>query len=277
MSEQELTEAVRIVREIVRPLAWARERWSGHGWVRDTEPADALDAVLAALHQARDVAGGAQQRVLDLEADLSEYRIGVDWLHKRVAALEAERGALERARLRSADWLTLGKLEAGIYAHPGLSLSENVVELHERLTEARAALMDALHDHALTYDAAGDLDYLSRAVEAEAALRWCDEFAPGIVEQAHAVLRDTAPREERCPYCAKPIGAGDAKTCNAGCHGKGDSCRCEPPRKGESWETLCLCGAASPGEWTAGVHHGTHRCARVITGGIRAKDEPRSA
>jgi chromosome segregation ATPase len=47
----ELAEAVRIVREIVRPLAWARERWSGHGWVRDTRPADALDAVLAALER----------------------------------------------------------------------------------------------------------------------------------------------------------------------------------------------------------------------------------
>ena len=75
MSEQELTEAVRIVREIVRPLAWARERWSGHGWVRDTEPADALDAVLAALHQARDVAGRAQQRVLDLEAERDALRL----------------------------------------------------------------------------------------------------------------------------------------------------------------------------------------------------------
>ena len=55
MSDPKLTEAVRIVREIVRPLAWARERWSGHGWVRDTEPADALDAVLAALEKPLDV------------------------------------------------------------------------------------------------------------------------------------------------------------------------------------------------------------------------------
>ena len=51
MDDPKLTEAVRIVREIVRPLAWARERWSGHGWVRDTRPADALDAVLAALER----------------------------------------------------------------------------------------------------------------------------------------------------------------------------------------------------------------------------------
>lgn len=27
----------------------------------------------------------------------------------------------------------------------------------------------------------------------------------------------------------------------------------------------CLCGAARAGSWTAGVHHGFHRCARVIT------------
>ena len=51
MEDPKLAEAVRIVREIVRPLAWARERWSGHGWVRDTRPADALDAVLAALER----------------------------------------------------------------------------------------------------------------------------------------------------------------------------------------------------------------------------------
>lgn len=27
----------------------------------------------------------------------------------------------------------------------------------------------------------------------------------------------------------------------------------------------CLCGASVAGEWTAGVRHGAHRCARVIT------------
>jgi hypothetical protein len=27
----------------------------------------------------------------------------------------------------------------------------------------------------------------------------------------------------------------------------------------------CLCGASVPGAWTAGVHHGAHRCARVVT------------
>jgi len=26
----------------------------------------------------------------------------------------------------------------------------------------------------------------------------------------------------------------------------------------------CLCGAAQHGEWTAGVHHQKHRCARVV-------------
>ena len=38
-----------------------------------------------------------------------------------------------------------------------------------------------------------------RAERAEAALRWCDEFAPGIVEQARAALRDTAPGGEVKP------------------------------------------------------------------------------
>ena len=27
----------------------------------------------------------------------------------------------------------------------------------------------------------------------------------------------------------------------------------------------CLCGASKPDGWTAGVHHGLKRCARVIT------------
>jgi hypothetical protein len=27
----------------------------------------------------------------------------------------------------------------------------------------------------------------------------------------------------------------------------------------------CLCGAAKHGQWTAGVHHGAHRCARVVS------------
>jgi hypothetical protein len=27
----------------------------------------------------------------------------------------------------------------------------------------------------------------------------------------------------------------------------------------------CLCGASTVGAWTAGNHHGLHRCARVIT------------
>ena len=26
----------------------------------------------------------------------------------------------------------------------------------------------------------------------------------------------------------------------------------------------CLCGASHPGLWTAGTHHGAHRCARVV-------------
>jgi hypothetical protein len=27
----------------------------------------------------------------------------------------------------------------------------------------------------------------------------------------------------------------------------------------------CLCGASRVGNWTTGVHHGAHRCARVVT------------
>jgi len=49
--------------------------------------------------------------------------------------LRAERDAL-RKRI-SDEWLSL-TAALGNYAHPGLSLSENVVELHERLTEALA-------------------------------------------------------------------------------------------------------------------------------------------
>ena len=143
-----------------------------------------------------------------------------------------------------------------------------------RAERAEAALMDALHDCALTYDAAGDLDYLSRAVEAEAALRWCDEFAPGIVEQARAALRDPAPlptsqparaievckraatapaegffargddghyRTDPAPACACGIpGAGKARECHGDYYG-GETFAMDPG--GEFKETnVCKCG-----------------------------------
>jgi len=94
---------------------------------------------------------------------------------------------------------------------------------------------------ALLLCAANEVNYKARIYTLEKVVRcgleltasWSDVRTHDWRNKARAALRDTAPREERCPYCAKPIGAGDAKTCNAGCHGKGDSCRCEPPREEE--------------------------------------------
>lgn len=41
------------------------------------------------------------------------------------------------------------------------------------------------------------------------------------------------------------------------------------PREEDAWFTepdaKCSCGAAKPGDWTSGVHHGVHKCARVVT------------
>jgi len=151
---------------------------------------------------------------------------------------------------------------------------QGMAALQARAERAEAALMDALHDCALTYDAAGDLDYLSRAVEAEAALRWCDEFAPGIVEQARAALRDPAPlptsqparaievckraatapaegffargddghyRTDPAPACACGIpGAGKARECHGDYYG-GETFAMDPG--GEFKETnVCKCG-----------------------------------
>ena len=53
------------------------------------------------------------------------------------ALIDALRAEVERLRKRISDeWLSL-TAALGDHAHPGLSPSENVVELHERLTEAR--------------------------------------------------------------------------------------------------------------------------------------------
>ena len=55
-----MTEAVSILRDEIRR---GQSEWG------PTRLSAALETVLAALHQARDVVGGAQQRVLDLEAE----------------------------------------------------------------------------------------------------------------------------------------------------------------------------------------------------------------
>ena len=123
----------------------------------------------------------AEDRTMSAEAERDALR---DGYHRRKDELDAQ----YREILRLRDIISPG--DAAAY-------EQGMAALQARAERAEAALMDALHDCALTYDAAGDLDYLSRAVEAEAALRWCDEFAPGIVEQARAALRDPAPAEEK--------------------------------------------------------------------------------
>ena len=49
---------------------------------------------------------------------------------------------------------------------------------------------------------------------------------------ADEARRIRAQREERCPYCANPIGDGSGGTCTAECHAKGDSCRCAQREEG---------------------------------------------
>jgi hypothetical protein len=36
-------------------------------------------------------------------------------------------------------------------------------------------------------------------------------------------------------------------------------------RRANERDLSCQCGAARPGDWTAGVHHGFRKCARVVT------------
>jgi uncharacterized coiled-coil DUF342 family protein len=102
---------------------------------------NAAEKAEAELRRAVKFWRAAQERAEKMEAERDEARS--DWvaLVDEAASTEAERDALraevERLRKRISDeWLSL-TAALGDHAHPGLSPSENVVELHERLTEAR--------------------------------------------------------------------------------------------------------------------------------------------
>ena len=58
---------------------------------------------------------------------------------------------------------------------------------------------------------------------------------------------------------------------DTGAVAKADTVEWTPVREEDAWfiakrePKACACGAACPGDWTAGTHHGVHKCARVIT------------
>lgn len=66
-------------------------------------------------------------------------------------------------------------------------------------------------------------------------LRWYEgEGNPNVwLAFSKEACRIRAQREERCPYCANPIGDGSGGTCTAECHAKGDSCRCAQREEGK--------------------------------------------
>jgi len=68
----------------------------------DTEIREAIRALLVSEHQARDVAGGAQQRVLDLKAerDALQRRVDVAWITARDWRIRAEQAEAGSERLR---------------------------------------------------------------------------------------------------------------------------------------------------------------------------------
>jgi len=176
MDDPKLTEAVRIVREIVRPLAWARERWSGHGWVRDTRPADALDAVLAALERLFKewdavvaALGPHAHPGLSPSESVAEVVNLVrvqDEANREMTRLLAEAEA-EREALR---------VELGEMALVLEQQTRTLTREHEQRERAEAALI-AIRAGSIRLAAAGIVGHLH------------------VVEQCSAALRDPAPAE----------------------------------------------------------------------------------
>ena len=147
MSEQEQTP-----REILQ--AWigmgefpSREEMS---LVTLAKVREAIRAVLAEVERLRDIispgnAAAYEEGMAALKADLATARS--KWAQAG-ALLEATRA--EREALR---------VELGEMALVLEQQTRTLTREHEQRERAEAALMDALYDCALTYDAAGDLDY----------------------------------------------------------------------------------------------------------------------
>jgi len=188
-SDPKLAEAVRIVREQTIP-ALAGSGGGGHVAALEavlsalSRRSEEWEAVVAALgphaHPGLSPSGSVAEVVVKLDATTDKLSsVTEDYLKERNAATaaEAERDALRaeverRKALAAATQLECNRLAVSlsdeIEAHRTTAAAMHEFEAGEE--RAEAALMDALYDCALTYDAAGDLDYLSRAVEAEAAL-----------------------------------------------------------------------------------------------------------
>ena len=167
----ELAEAVRIVREIVRPLAWARERWSGHGWVRDTEPADALDAVLAAL-----------EKPLDVPYTTS---CGHEWTMRHTACPTCF------VKIKAALRVELGEMALVLEQQ-----TRTLTREHEQRERAEAALI-AIRAGSIRLAAAGIVGHLHVVEQCSAALR-----DPAPAEEDPGLLKlaaQCAPAEEPKP------------------------------------------------------------------------------
>jgi len=234
MSDPKLTEAVRIVRELVRPLA---QRVLDLEAERDAAIEEAVDeqarSIKAALMDAQ------HQEALDIEA-LSRLEAERDALRLAVAKLEDERKfwaggdamarlkandlraeveRLERARLRSGDWLTLDKLDAEVAAAKDgqiEALRENV-DLLAEVSRSHAAILAltgeverlrVLVDGSVGWRCAQEQRI--RAEKAEAALKevhaWLgpmradsSDSLTRMYDRIRAALRDTAPAKEGKP------------------------------------------------------------------------------
>ena len=134
----------------------------------------AQNVVLEALQEERLRTKAEVERLRDIisPGNAAAYEEGMAALKADLATARskwAQAGALLEATRAEREAL---RVELGEMALVLEQQTRTLTREHEQRERAEAALMDALYDCALTYDAAGDLDYLSRAVEAEAALRY---------------------------------------------------------------------------------------------------------
>ena len=152
-------------------------------------PGESVAQVVAALHQARDVAGGAQQRVLDLEA---------------------ERDAAQRDLVHQEDLTDRQRGRAEEYGRTCQERERWDILLKQAEAERDALRAEVGRLKTLTVSLANDVgyEYKERAEQAEEALTqiaaWSWDSgstpAPEVVSriycEARAVLRDSAPEGE---------------------------------------------------------------------------------
>ena len=196
----ELTEAVRIVREIVRPLVWARGRWSEHGWVRDTEKAAALDAVLAALEQAQAQANVALLDAVRVRGELREMEAERDAAQRDLAHQE---DLTDRQRARTAE-LERGLAEAeaerdALRAAMGETPQEQWQEMAARVARAEDRTMSAEAEAEALREKLSSVteDYIKERNAATAAETERDALRAELDRPKHETLRQLADAVER--------------------------------------------------------------------------------